>query len=457
MSIRNRIALQFSVIVAAILVGFSVIVYATSTTYWKEEFYGRLQQKARTTLQLLTEVDEVNKRLLEIIGTNASTALTGEKVFVFDAHDNLVYESTSTDDTVTHVSRDLLQRVRTERLVKSVNGEHDVLGLLHEKGGAAYVVVVSAYDEFGKSKLRSLRRTLGWGLLAGIGLTVGLSVFFAGQSLRPIGALNRQIQTITERNLRQRLDEGRRRDEVEQLAVNFNTVLHRLEQAFEQQRSFVSHASHELRTPLAALKSEIQLGLRRPLSPAESRLVLQTLLSDTDRLIGLTNSLLFLARALENMGQMPLREVRMEEAIALAQEELLSARPGYRVEFAYEHLPESDTQTLVAGNEDLLKRVLLNLMDNACKYSPDATARVAISGDDAVCRVRVRDAGIGISPGDLTRIFEPFYRATNATGFAGFGVGLSICQRIIELHRGRLLVESTLGQGSCFTLELPHL
>lgn len=457
MTIRNRIALQFSLVVASILVGFSAVVYATSTTYWKEEFYGRLEQKARTTLQLLSEVDEVNKRLLEIIGTNASTALANEKVLVFDASDNLVYESTSTDDTATYVNRDLLQRVRAEGLVKSASGEHDVLGLLRNEGGASYVVLVSAYDEFGKSKLRSLRRTLGWGLLAGIGLTAGLSVFFAGQSLRPIGALNRQIQTITERNLRQRLDEGRRRDEVDQLAVNFNLVLHRLEQAFEQQRTFVSHASHELRTPLAALKSEIQLGLRHPLAPEASRRVLETLLSDTDRLIGLSNSLLFLARSLENIGQMPLRDVRMEEAIALAQEELLSARPSYRIEFAYEHLPDSETQTLVAGHEDLLKRVLLNLMDNACKYSPDATARVTLGGDATVCRIRVRDAGIGIAPDDLSRIFEPFYRATNAAGVVGFGVGLSICQRIVELHRGRLFAESTLGQGSCFTLELPHL
>ena len=105
--------------------------------------------------------------------------------------------------------------------------------------------------------------------------------------------------------------------------MNFNAVLHRLEQAFEQQRSFASHASHELRTPLAALKSEIQLGLRHSLSPEASRHVLETLLSDTDRLIDLTNTLLFLARTLENMGQVPMREVRMEEPISLAQEELL--------------------------------------------------------------------------------------------------------------------------------------
>lgn len=457
MSIRNRIALQFSLIVTSILVGFSVVVYLTSATYWQEEFYERLHQKALTTTRLLMAVDELNKRLLEIIDSNTSTALINEKVLVFDANDDLVYSSTSTDDQVLNFDANFLQRVRTERMVKTVSGKNEVLGLLHGEGRTAIVVLVSAYDEFGKSKLRHLRRTLIWSLLAGVGLTIGLSIFFAGQSLRPIGALNRQIQTITERNLRQRLAEGHRRDEVEQLAVNFNTVLHRLEQAFEQQRSFVSHASHELRTPLAALKSEIQLGLRHPLSPEASRHVLQTLLSDTDRLINLTNALLFLARTLENVGQVPLREVRMEEAIALAQEELLSARPGYQIHIAYEHLPESETQTLVAGNEELLKRVLLNLFDNACKYSPDHTARVFIGGDAFVCRVRVRDSGIGIAPDDLPRIFEPFYRATNAAGISGFGVGLSICQRIMEMHRGQLFVESTLGEGSCFTLEVPHL
>jgi signal transduction histidine kinase len=241
------------------------------------------------------------------------------------------------------------------------------------------------------------------------------------------------------------------------LAVNFNAVLGRLEQAFEQQRSFVSHASHELRTPLAALKSEIQLGLRRQLSTDEYDTILTNLLSDTDRLIGLTNSLLFLARTLENISQMPLAPVQMEEVVLLARDELLSAKPDYRIEFDYDNLPESETETTVSGNEELLKRVLLNLMDNACKYSADHTARVRIRTDANSCWVSVRDEGIGMTPEEAVLIFEPFYRTANAVGYEGFGIGLSICQRILELHQSTISVESRLNEGSQFTMQIAHL
>ena len=112
MTIRNRIALQFSLIVTSILVGFSVLVYLTSATYWQDEFYERLHQKALTTIRLLTEVDELNKRLVEIIGNDTSTALVDEKVLVFDASNDLVYTSTSTDDPGATFKGDLLQRVR---------------------------------------------------------------------------------------------------------------------------------------------------------------------------------------------------------------------------------------------------------------------------------------------------------------------------------------------------------
>ena len=456
MTIRNRIALQFSLIVASILVGFSGLIYFVSADYRQEEFHDRLRGKARTTVRFLVEVKEVDTDLLKIIDRNTLTALFDEKVMVFNARNNLIYSSV--DDKVIHYQPSFLQEVREQKDIETTDGENEVIGLLYTEGGQQLVVLASAYDQFGKSKLRNLRQTLGWGLLGGIGLTIGLGIFFAGVSLRPISRINEEVQTITASNLRQRLDEGKRQDEVDQLAVNFNAVLARLEQAFEQQRSFVSHASHELRTPLAALKSEIQLGLRRQLQTDEYEEILTNLSSDTDRLIKLTNSLLFLARTLENMNQMPsFMPVQMEEVILLAKDELLSAQPGYRVEFDYDNLPESEKETLVSGNEALLKRVVLNLMENACKYSPSQTACVRIRTDAQFCWVTVEDRGIGMAPDEIRQIFDPFYRATNAMGYEGFGIGLSIGQRIIDLHGGQITVESQLNKGSRFVIQLPHL
>lgn len=455
MTIRNRIALQFSLIVALILVIFSVLIYVVSATYRREEFYDRLKNKGRTTVRFLVEVKEVDQTLLKIIDRNTLTALFDEKVLIFDEHNQLIYSSV--DDQVIDYSPALLTEVRREKDIETYSGSNELVGLLYRQNGRDLVILASAYDQFGRSKLANLRLTLGWGLLVGLSVTIGLGIFFAGQSLRPISQLNEQVTTITAGNLQRRLDEGNRQDEIARLAINVNDLLRRLEQAFEQQRSFVSQTSHELRTPLAALKSEIQLGLLHPLTVAEHETILQNLLSDADRLIGLTNSLLQLARTLETIDQLPRHPIRTDDSLFAARDELTAARPQYQIDIDYGNIPESETETLVAGNDDLLKQVFINLLDNACKYSPDHTARVRISTDNTHCHIAVSDRGIGLTPEEITRIFEPFYRATTALDYPGFGIGLSITARLIQLHHGTLSVKSEPGQGSTFTVSLPHL
>ena len=441
--------------VASILLVFSVIIYIISAAYRQEEFYERLKNKARTTVRFLIEVNEVDKKLLKIIDRNTLTALFDEKVLIFNEYNQLIYSSV--DDQVIHFQPSLLKIVRQEGEIETYSDDNELVGILYAEGGQRLVVLASAYDKFGRRKLHNLRQTLGWSLVIGIGLTVALGIFFAGKSLEPINLINQQVQTITARNLRQRLDEGDHKDEIDQLALNFNVVLDQLEQAFEQQRSFVSHASHELRTPLAALKSEIQLGLRKQLAVSEYAQILKNLEEDTDRLIGLTNSLLLLARTLENISQMPLSAVRMEDVIFEARDELLSAHPDYQVSVDYANLPATDDETLVKGKPDLLRRVVLNLLDNACKYSPNHMARVSIATTPACCCVAVRDDGIGIPADEQEKIFAPFSRASNAFGYEGFGMGLSICRRITELHQGTLSVTSHLGNGSTFLVSIPHL
>ncbi|MBN8825796.1 MULTISPECIES: HAMP domain-containing sensor histidine kinase [unclassified Spirosoma] len=455
MTIRNRIALQFSLIVASILIFFSILIYWVSATYRQEEFYERLKNKARTTVRFLIEVKEVDRELLKIIDRNTLTALFDEKVLIFDGQNHLIYSSV--DDQVIYYRSTFLSEVRHKKEIETHSGPNELVGLLYQQNGRDLVVLASAYDQFGKSKLENLKLTLGWGLLVGLSITIGLGIFFAGQSLQPISQINQQVSTITARNLQQRLDEGNRQDEIARLAMNFNDVLYRLEQAFEQQRSFVSHASHELRTPLAALKSEIQLGLRRPLTVDEHQDILTNLLSDTDRLIGLTNGLLFLARALETSNQVTRQPIRIDDVIFLAKDELVSAKPHYQISVDYDNIPETETETLIEGNEELLKLVFVNLFDNACKYSANQTAQVRIGTDSHLCRITVRDTGIGISEQDIAHIFEPFYRASNALDYQGFGIGLSICAKLIELHQGTLAVESKVEEGSTFTISLPHL
>ncbi|MFD2569868.1 ATP-binding protein [Spirosoma soli] len=453
MTIRNRIALQFSIIVAVILLVFSLIVYLRSEQYRQKEFYDRLEQRARTTVKFLTEVEEVDRNLLRIIDRNTLITLYDQKVFVFDATNHLLYASIDEDSLA--IPSSLLTQIRMEKVVRTELGEREIFGLFSSENSQPLTVVASAYDKFGKGELRDLKRTLIWNLLIGIGCTVVLGVLFAGQSLRPISQINHQVSTINALNLQQRLDEGNRQDEVAQLAINFNLVLGRLQQAFEQQRTFISHASHELRTPLTALKSELQLGLRHTLAPEQYQRILYDLSADTDRIINLTNSLLLLARTLDAPAQLAHEKVFIDDVVFSACDELLSAWPTYRIDVGFANVHDSEEHPQVLGDELLLRRMLLNLIDNACKYSPDHRAVVRIATDESTCRVNVTDQGIGIAPDQIKRIFDPFYRAENARTHNGFGLGLSICQRIIELHQGRIEVVSQPDAGSTFTVVLP--
>ncbi|WP_077923594.1 cell wall metabolism sensor histidine kinase WalK [Spirosoma sp. 209] len=453
MTIRNRLLIRFSLIVATILVVFSVVVYVASATYRREEFYERLKSKARTTARLLIEVNEVDQALLKIIDRNTISALIDEKVLVFDHDNRLVYSSV--DDHPVSFNRELLEQVRQEGEVETYNGANELIGITVPRGDQLVVVLASAHDQYGQSKLQNLGLALLWGLVGGLGLTVWLGRIYVGRALRPVAHINQQVQSITARNLRQRLDEGKKQDEIEQLAANFNAVLNRLESAFDQQRSFVSHASHELRTPLAALKLEVQLGLNRPRQAEADQLTFQNLQTDTDRLVALTNSLLFLARTIEQADRTTLTPVRLDEVVFAAQDELLAVRPDYAVAIQYDSLPENEADLLVLGEATLLQRVVLNLCDNACKYSADHRARVSLVAHDNGCLLTVTDTGIGIASDEQTRIFDPFYRAESAIPYTGFGIGLAICRQIVELHQGIISLHSQPGAGSTFSVWLP--
>jgi len=442
-------------LVAALLLLFSVAVYSVSSKFRQEEFFDRLKSKARTTCRLLVKVNGIDKDLLKVIDQNTLTEMLDEKVLIFNSKNDLIYSSV--DDKLLTYHANLLEEIRAKKEIEFVQDDSEVIGLLYTEGAEPLVVLASAYDKFGRSKQNNLIKTLAWGLLVGIAVTIVLGIYFAGNSLRPISKINEQVSLITAQNLSQKLDEGNRKDEIAQLAINFNTVLVRLNLAFEQQKSFVSHASHELRTPLAALKSEIQLGQRFTKNDPDLEEIFTNLFSDTERLISITNNLLFLARSYENMGRMKMYPVRIEDVVFMAKEELLTSFPNYTVNIDYVTIPESENETVIDGNEELLKRVFLNLIDNACKYSNDHIAEILISTNEEHCIVSVKDQGVGMSEEDLPRIFDPFFRSSHTSELPGFGIGLSICQRIVELHHGNISVTSKLGKGSTFQVQLSHI
>ena len=278
-------------------------------------------------------------------------------------------------------------------------------------------------------------------------------VFFARHALSPVDNVTRLARRISAEDLGQRLDLQLPDDEVGRLARTFDEMIARLDEAFRRQREFTADASHELRTPLTIIKGQIDVSLQREREPEVYRQVLSTVNEEVDRLIRLAGSLLTLTRA--DAGQIPLtlKPVSVSDLVAGTLEQVRPLASQREIELQL----LADTDVTIRADEDLLLQLLLNLLDNAIKYTPaggQVTAGWSLDGDQVA--LWVRDTGPGIPEEHLSHLFDRFYRVDKSRSRAegGVGLGLAISRWIAEAHAGSLSVESEQGAGSTFTVRL---
>jgi len=318
-------------------------------------------------------------------------------------------------------------------------------------------VISSAIDIYGVTKLQNLMWVLIIGYIISIAFIILIGRNFARQSLRPIVNVIAEVSSIGASNLGQRLNEGNGHDEIAKLAITFNKMLNRLETAFKMQKSFVSSASHELRTPLASITSQIEVVLMKSRSGEEYREVLLSVLDEARGLTSLSNNLLEIARSEQDTATMTIGKVRLDEVLLETQADILTARPKAVIDIdVSDNTGDEDHELYIQGNENLLRLVFINLIDNACKFSDNKPVKVLVEFRERNVMIKVTDNGIGISPADLPHIFEPFYRAQNAESRKGHGIGLSLIYKIIKLHNGSIEVLSEVGKGTTVEVTLPY-
>jgi heavy metal sensor kinase len=279
--------------------------------------------------------------------------------------------------------------------------------------------------------------------------------FLARKSLSPVAAMTNSAAQISAANLNDRLPVKNERDELGNLAVVFNLMLERLENSFEQQRRFMADASHELRTPLAIVQGESEVALSRAdRSQGELRESLEVVSDESKRLTRIVEDLFTLARADAGQFMTNFRDLYLDEVLAdcVRKVKVLADKKNISMEISAEEF-------LMTGDEPLLHRLFINLLDNAIKYNREA-GKVSVIGKKALggYRILISDTGKGISPGEQTKIFERFYRAdkarsrSNGTANSGAGLGLSIAQWIAEIHQGKIELSSTDDNGSTFVI-----
>lgn len=276
----------------------------------------------------------------------------------------------------------------------------------------------------------------------------------AHRVLQPVSKMTEAARRISSEQLDKRLEEPGTGDELDNLAKTLNGMLSRLDDAFRQVRQFSADVSHELQTPLTILKGELEVALRSARTPDEYQATLKSALEEVDRIARLVEGLLLLARAEAGVLRMDRREIDLEQVLATVHRQFKPLAEGRGVEL---HLGPAEPLR-VEGDPERIQRMVSNLVDNAIKYTgPGGMVSLALKKEGAMAAIAVSDTGIGIPGEERERIFQSFYRTSEARSIAekGTGLGLSIARSIAAAHNGTIRVESNLDRGSIFTILLP--
>jgi len=284
-------------------------------------------------------------------------------------------------------------------------------------------------------------------VLAGIG-----GHLMSRKALRPIAILATETRRINERNLDIRLPVSPVKDEISDLSQTLNEMLERIDKAFVSVRTFTGNASHELRTPVSLLRTEIEVALYRPRDPDEYRAILRRLHEETVHMTCLVENLLSLARAEAGAEMVALAPIRLGALFRETTGAWKTAMALAKLTFSIE-VQESDL--IVMGDFQGIKRLLSILLENACKYTPPGKwVILRATAANGHVDISVHDSGIGIDPAFHDKVFERFFRVENGGSTSGAGLGLALAKWIAQRHGSQLLIESFPGQGSCFSFRL---
>jgi heavy metal sensor kinase len=289
---------------------------------------------------------------------------------------------------------------------------------------------------------------LGGGLLSIVAALAGY--FLAARALAPIDSITRAARRISTQDLSARLNLPDTGDEVSRLATTFDEMLTRLENGFQRERQFTSDASHELRTPLTAMQAILSLVREGERPVQEYRQALDDLAGETDRLRGLVEDLLKLARGDGNLAG-TLTRVDLSTMLWDVADSLRPLADVKGLGLSCDLQPGM----VVMGDSDSLIRLFVNLLDNAIKFTERGGVMLTGRSNVDMLTIEIADTGPGIAPEHLAHIFDRFYRVETARSSGGTGLGLAIARQIVRAHGGEITAASKVGEGTTITVQIP--
>ena len=441
MRIRNKIALMFTQLTFIVLLVTFALVYLITSTRSYSSFYDQLWERAVLIAQVNFSRNELSEVVYQHLLDNYQSSLHEEKSYV------LKIDFPGLADSLNKIvpNERYTEQLLAGKTIEFESKGHQYAGIYYS-GRTDHIIIVSAYDKQGAESMRRLLELLIIILLTSTLLVFLIGRVYAKRVMEPVRRIIDNVKSITASNLKRSLREERGNDELSELSRTFNQMIERLRTSFDMQNSFIRNASHELRNPLAAILGETELALNKPRSQQEYVETLHTILEETERLNSMMRDLLMLAQTDFDFSRIRQEKIGLVPLIGEIGEELGRVYPGARIEI----VPEEKNQIFeVTGALSILRLALLNLIGNAVKFSDGKPVTVTLRFTRYEhIEIEIVDRGIGIPHGELRHITQPFYRGANTSGYRGTGIGLALAKRIVELHSGRLTIESKVGEGT---------
>jgi two-component system, OmpR family, sensor histidine kinase ArlS len=437
MKIRNKILIYFSSTVIALTAISLTIIYILFSEYREEEFQQQQNEKIHTTIKLIEKFKRESASISYLIDQQDINDFYDEKLLVYDSEKNLIFASLDSLDIV--MAESVLDRLSPhKKWIETKEENYDLIGIYAETDNQNYYAVSKAYDAFGYSKMYFLRNVL-IGIFLFISVVVILiSRFLSNKISKPITSLAENLNNydLSKEKMDELLIETST-SELIQLTERFNELLKRTNEAFVFQKHTIHHISHQLKTPISVLVSELE-RIKDFSSIEQIKPEIENQVIKAKSLGGIINVLLEISK-IESGQQTQTQTLRIDELFFDVIEELNAVYPNFHFEVNY--IPdEIDEKRLeISFNALLIKQAIQNLLSNCVSYSNNSKAEIKFdSSDNNSLKIQIINSGKAISTEEENYLFNHFFRGNNSQGKIGFGLGLVLTKKIVELNSGTI-------------------
>lgn len=452
MKIKYRIVLLFTALVTTILLIICVSIFYLSEYNRQDTFRKRLYTRALISMNLLTKIPGIDKELFRKID---EATLPERSIMVYKPDGSIYYSYANNNTSLVPVNAQIIENLKKQNEYYFSAGDKEGIALFYYDNDNKYLVINAANDADGLEKHVQLQKILLLSFVIGVLITFVSGLFFSKKLVDPIKKITREVNEISSGNLSRRIQTREPNDELNELAITFNDLMNRLQESFEIQGRFISNASHEMSTPLTSILSQLEITLQKERHQDEYKDVIQSVYEDVINLSQLTKTLLDITKASGSSKGIELLLIRIDELLLKLPYTANKADAKYLVKLHFDTFPEDEERLFVFGNADLLFSAIKNIVLNACKYSNNHTAYISLHFEQQGMKILVSDNGPGIHPKDIPHIYQPFYRGENSGSEQGFGLGLSLAQKIISIHKGNIQFRNKEEGGGEFAINIP--